>query len=118
MADCVFPPVVIGLMSPPTNTGHVSRPDPRYKRADATGSPREMPEISGQFRAWIRPSPPTAALTPSTCAATAPAHVVAAHWANNKVTPMPRKSSRGPRSFETVMDELTVEQAPFDLDQH
>lgn len=31
---------------------------------------------------------------------------------------MPRKSSRGPRPFETVMDELTVEQAPFDLDQH
>src|SRR4029077_160998 len=79
-ADCVFPPVVIGLMSPPTNTGHVSRPDPPYKRADATGSPREMPEIRGQFRAWIRPSPPTAALTPSTCAATAPAYVVASAY--------------------------------------
>jgi hypothetical protein len=48
-ADCVFPQVVIGLMSPPTNTGHVSRPDTPYKRADATGSPREMPEIRGQI---------------------------------------------------------------------
>jgi hypothetical protein len=31
---------------------------------------------------------------------------------------MPRKSSRGPRPFEIVMDELAVEQDSFDLDQH
>jgi hypothetical protein len=31
---------------------------------------------------------------------------------------MPRKSSHGPRPFETVMDELTAEQDSWDLDKH
>ena len=31
---------------------------------------------------------------------------------------MPRKSSRGPRPFETVMDELAPEEDSWDLDKH
>jgi hypothetical protein len=41
---------------PPTRTCPTA--DPPYKRNDALAHPQEMPEISVQLGAWIRPPPP------------------------------------------------------------
>src|ERR1700731_1745528 len=51
-------PPFIPLFSPPTNSGHVSWPTRLTKGMTPLAHPQEMPEISIQLGAWIRPPPP------------------------------------------------------------